>query len=197
MSPRIPVPTLDRLRACPLFLLAWLGLAWLGLDRPAEAASMPTRADFDADGLLDTAIVHQSANSTQIEVRLSGSAGPVFLSPSAPVVALRSTDVTGDGVMDLVADSPGGLRVWVYAGRMLPVNHAAAITASRTPTIDVPAPSAVDEDASCCDPRPSPLIASIPLVHDVTAAGAPARHTSAGALGAPGTQTTPRAPPLA
>jgi len=179
--------------------LAGLCLAYLGLGLTTAAASaLPAHGDFDHDGVPDTAIVRPAGTGSQIVVRLSGSAVPLYLSPAVPVFALRSADVTGDGVADLIADSPAGLHVWVSTGRtLLPAAHAAAISAVRTRAVHAPRTSTPTDEDPCWDPRPAAIATAIPetVSHPVTRLLHRA-HTAA-LRPPPGTLTAPRGPPLA
>jgi len=183
-----------------LLLLAGLSITCLAASRPAEATAPHTRADFDADGVLDTAVLRDTATSTQIEVRLSRSGARVFLSPSVPVRDLRSVDVTGDGLADLVADSPRGLQTWVYAGRrMLPAEHAAAIATLPPRTLAAPV-EREDPDSTACsddDPRAPAIQTSAPIVATRSARGHVPRARSLAAARPSDTLAPPRAPPAA
>ena len=105
MYPELLVRHTTTARSRGVLRLTALCLAWLGLGlTSAAAAALPADGDFDHDGVPDTAIVRPTGTGSQIVVRLSGSAVPLYLSPAAPVRALRSADVTGDGV---VSDGTG------------------------------------------------------------------------------------------
>jgi hypothetical protein len=199
MYPELLVRHTITARSRGVLRLTALCLAWLGLGlTSAAAAALPAHGDFDHDGVPDTAIVRPTGTGSQIVVRLSGSAVPLYLSPAAPVRALRSADVTGDGVADLIADSPAGLHVWVSTGRTLvPAAHAAAISAVRTRALHAPTTATPADDDPCWDPRPAAIASEIPATvsHPVTRPAHPAH--AAAPRRAPGTRTAPRGPPLA
>jgi len=182
-----------------LIHVAWISLAWLVLGSGTSAwAAAPTRGDFDADGVLDTAIVRPAGTGSQIEVHLSGSALPVYLSPATPIVSLRSADVTGDGLADLIADGPERLHVWVSTGRTLvPAAHVAALSVVRTRAIHAPLRAAASDDDPCWEPRAFAITPSVPALEDSPTPHQSGRVHPAAILPAPGTLTSPRGPPLA
>jgi hypothetical protein len=126
-----------------------------GVAAPARAAVVGLRADFDADGVLDTALLRATSSAAQIEVRLSGRARPIFLLTTSPVHGLRSIDLTGDGRNDLLAVSSAGLLFWInLGGRFVPAPLGLVIASGRAPVAgtppgpDEPVPLSIDNDSA-------------------------------------------------
>jgi len=99
-------------------------LVTAGLSQPARAQgpAPDLRADFNADGILDTAVIQKTPTAAHIEVWLSGRDHPFYLLAPESLDTLRSADLTGDGRTDLVAHSASGVLVWINTGtQFLPV----------------------------------------------------------------------------
>lgn len=136
-----------------------------GLSQPARAQgpAQDLRADFNADGILDTAVIQKTPTAAHIEVWLSGRDHPFYLLAPEPLDALRSADLTGDGRTDLVAHSASGVLVWINTGsQFLPVpvtdvlSRGAIPLAGSSPGDDTQTPAASDSDTDHSPPDLSP-----------------------------------------
>jgi hypothetical protein len=134
-----------------------------GLSQPARAQgpAPDLRADFNADGILDTAVIQKTPTAAHIEVWLSGRDHPFYLLAPESLDALRSADLTGDGRTDLVAHSASGVLVWINTGtQFLPVpvtdvlSRGAVPLAGSSPDNETQTPAASDSDS---DHTPSDL----------------------------------------
>lgn len=131
----------------------------------AQAAPLTVRADLNADGVADTAVLHSTLRAAQIELRLSGVRRPIYLLASAAVETLRPVDLTGDGRTDLVAHTSAGLQVWVNVnGRFVPVPVGQVLASGRTPSTgasprDVgPQPVSLGGDTAPAGPGYTPAV---------------------------------------
>ncbi len=101
---------------------AALSAAWSGPKAPTgytpfvpQAPPQRALGDFDGDGRLDSAVIHDRAGDRRISVQLSGSSSAIHL--EAAVSALIEGDVDRDGDLDLVAATPNGdVLIWLNDG---------------------------------------------------------------------------------
>lgn len=96
---------------------------------PFVPQAPPQRAlgDFDGDGRIDTAVIHDRAGDRRISVQLSGSSSAIHL--EAAVSALIERDVDHDGDLDLVAATPNGdVLIWLNDGHGRFTRQAASNT---------------------------------------------------------------------
>jgi len=149
-------------RALILSLLVTGGLSQAAR---AQGPAPDLRADFNADGILDTAVIQKTPTAAHIEVWLSGRDHPVSLLAPASLDALRSADLTGDGRTDLVAHSASGVLVWINTGtQFLPVPVTEVLTrgmvplAGSSPDDDTQSPAANDSDTDHTPPDLSPAL---------------------------------------
>jgi hypothetical protein len=105
--------TVSFVRALVLSLLVFGGLSQ---HARAQGPAPALRADFNADGILDTAAIQKTPTAAHIAVWLSGRDRPFYLLAPESLDALRSTDLTGDGRTDLVGQSESGVLVWINTG---------------------------------------------------------------------------------
>ena len=142
-------------------------LVTAGLSQPARAQgpAPDLRADFNADGILDTAVIQKTATAAHIEVWLSGRDHPDYLLAPESLDALRSADLTGDGRTDLIAHSASGVLVWINTGtQFLPAPITDVLTrgmvplAGSSPDDEAQNPAANDSDSDHTPPDLSPTL---------------------------------------
>lgn len=142
-------------------------LVTCGLSQPARAQgpAPDLRADFNADGILDTAVIQKTPTAAHIEVWLSGRDHPVYLLAPEPLDTLRSADLTGDGRTDLVAHSASGVLVWINTGtQFLPVPVTQVLKrgmvplAGSAPDDETSSPAASDSDSDHTPPDLTPAL---------------------------------------
>jgi hypothetical protein len=85
-----------------LFRVTCCALLALAVSRPARSASVT--ADFDGDGILDTATLEPGGRPV-IRVTLSTAAQPLLIVLKEHPVALVAADINRDGLMDLAGMS--------------------------------------------------------------------------------------------
>ena len=108
-----------------LSLVAACLLMVLGAATGAAAAPSPdlpsprdVSADFDGDGIADTATVVRGTRGWQIQVRLSRTARLRVLRLPSEVLTIVATDVDADGRIDLGASTrQHGIFAWINYGR--------------------------------------------------------------------------------
>jgi hypothetical protein len=132
--------TMDRLKhiSCGVVILAALSGHGLKADEPSAPPRPPHRAlaDFDRDGIPDTAVIETDDRSSYVLIPLSGSR--VITRIDGPVTGIVEDDIDHDGDADLLgATASGDLVVWLNDGRGRFTREQATHTrhVSRNPTL--------------------------------------------------------------